>query len=217
LAGAVEDATPEVQSLAAIADRNANRLALMLDDVAEYWRLNDPATALAPVPTDVVDAGQRAIEQVQTLADERGITLDVQTTPIDATIDPLLVRTAVVRVLSYALRASPRTSTVRVRLGRATVTGDAGADAGSPEQGAEKMTTHGSGVVVSVLDAGSAVDVASAARMFAPFAGVTRAGANLAGRKDLGLAIAMRIAMLHGGSLVFTSTEQGGLFELRLP
>jgi signal transduction histidine kinase len=209
LAGAVDEATPEVRSFAAIANRNADRLASTLDDVAEYYRLNDPATRPNLERTDLGDTGQRAVEQVQALIDERGILLDIHTTSVEARVDPSLVRIAVVRLLSYAVRTSPRKATVRVRVEVV--------DAERREPGAEKHDPSGATVVVSVSDAGRVVSAERAARIFDPFSAVAGRGSEPAVLKGLGLAIAMRIARLHGGSLAFTSTEQGGLFELRLP
>jgi len=198
LADEVKDAAPEVRSFAALAARNADRLVSMLADAADYWRLNDSATPPNCESTDVVDTVQRAIEQVQTLADERGIVLDVRATPAEASVDPALIRMAVARVLSYALRVSPKMSRVQVRI--ETVEGQPGA-----------------GVVVSVSDGGKVVAADCIARMFEPFSAVARRGVEPTMPTGLGLAIALEIAELHGGSLVFTSTEQGGLFSLRLP
>jgi C4-dicarboxylate-specific signal transduction histidine kinase len=71
--------------------------------------------------------------------------------------------------------------------------------------------------VVSVSDGGKVVAADCIARMFEPFSAVARRGVEPTMPTGLGLAIALEIAELHGGSLVFTSTEQGGLFSLRLP
>ena len=212
LAGAVEDAGPEVQNFASIADRNANKLAAMLDEAAEHSRLNDPATTLSRERTDIVDTVQRAIEQVQALIDERGIVVDVKTTPADASADPALLRVGVVRLLSYALRVSPQKSTVYVRVDTVNATGAA---SGRPR--AKRASTTSTTIVISVSDGGKVIPAESAARMFDPFSTVARRSVEPAGRTGLGLAIAQKIAQLHAGSLVFTSTEHGGLFTLRLP
>jgi signal transduction histidine kinase len=231
----VEDAAPEVRSLAAIADRNAGKLASLLVEVADYWQLSHPSAPLNREPTDVVDAVQGAIEQVQSLVDQRGIVLDVQTTPVDMTVDPALVRIAIAHLLSYALRVSPKTSTLQVRIetvdsagatgrqpaaeGREPPAVDAGDATGATgrQPAAENQGRPRPHVVVSVSDGGRVVAAEKAARMFEPFSQVAQRGQDPPMRTGLGLAIAMRIARLHGGSLVFTSTEQGGLFSLRLP
>jgi signal transduction histidine kinase len=200
LAGQIEGASPEVRSFAAIADRNAEKLASMLTDLAEYVRLADPAAPLNRERVDVVDSVRRAIDQVQALADERGIVLDVRASEADATIDPALIRMAVAGLLSYALRVSPKHATLLVRV----ETVDGGGAIGD---------RSGAGVVVWVADGGSVVAAESAARMFEPFSAVARRGVG----PGLGLAIAQRIATLHGGVLDFCSTNQGGLFSLRLP
>jgi len=208
LAGAVEEADPEVQNFAGIADRNADKLASMLDDAAEYSRLNDATMPVTRINTDVVDTVHRAIEQVQSLVDERGVVLDVQTTPTDANVDPVLVRIAVARLLSYAVRVSPKKSTLHIAVETTGATGTAG---GRPAQ------AGGTAAVVSVSDCGKVIAAENAARMFEPFSGVARRSLEPTMRTGLGLCVALKIARLHGGSLVFTPTEQGGVFSLRLP
>ncbi|MCX6544988.1 MAG: HAMP domain-containing sensor histidine kinase [Acidobacteria bacterium] len=192
-----KDAAPEVRSFAAIAARNAGKLVSMLDDAADYWRLSDSKAPLPCEPTDIADTVQRALDQVQALVEERGILLDVQATPAEASVNPALVRAAVVRVLSYALSVSPKKAALQVRVDRAK--------------------RAGASIVVSVSDGGTAIPADAAARIFEPFSVVARRGAEPARPTGLGLAIARRIVKLHGGSLVFTSNEQGGLFSIKLP
>jgi K+-sensing histidine kinase KdpD len=100
-------------------------------------------------------------------------------------------------VLSYALHVSPKKATLQVCVDRA--------------RGA------GANVVVLVSDGGTAIPADAAARIFEPFSAVARRGVEPTRPTGLGLAIAQRIVKLHRGSLVFTSTEQGGLFSITLP
>lgn len=195
LAGAVEGAAPDVQRFAGIADRNAEKLASMLDEAAEYSRLSDPAAAANRVRTDVADTVERAIAQVQRLIDERGIVLDVQSAPTDATIDEALVRIAVASLLSYAVRVSAKASTIRIGI----------------------RTSEDAQAVVTVSDCGKVIGADSVAQMFDPFSAVARRSSEPAMRTGLGLVIAQAIAQLHGGAIEFTPTDQGGLFAMRLP
>jgi len=195
LAVAVEAAGPEVQSFAGIADRNAEKLTSMLDEAAEYSRLSDPAAVVNRVRTDVVDTVERAIEQVQPLINERGVVLEVRTTPSDATIDGALVRVAVARLLSYAVRVSPKASTLRI-----------GVETGEDAQ-----------IVVTVSDCGKAIGADSVTRIFEPFSTVARRSLEPGVQTGLGLVVAQAIARLHGGAIAFAPTGQGGLFTMRLP
>lgn len=194
LTGAVEDAAPEVQSFAGIADRNAEKLASMLDEAAEHSRLNDQALALNRERTDVADSVHRAVEQVQRLADERGIVLDIQAAPAEAVIDAALIGVAVARLVSYAIRVSPKAATIRIAVG----------------------IVEGGGAEISVSDCGKVIAAESVAQMFAPFSAVARRSPEPAMRTGLGLVVARRITQLHGGSLEFAPTEQGGVFTMRL-
>lgn len=195
LAEEVKGAAPEVQSFAAIAARNAGKLVSMLDDVADYGRLHDSSATLTCEPTDIADTVQRAIEQVQPLIVERSIVLDVRASAVEANVDPALVRMAVARVLSYAARVSPKGATLAVRV----------------------EAVDRASVVVSISDGGRGIAADRAAQMFEPFSSVARRGVEPAMPTGLGLAIALKIARLHKGSLVFDQTEQGGLFSIQLP
>jgi signal transduction histidine kinase len=209
LTDAVEGADSDVRNFASIADRNAERLAAQLDEVAVYCRVVDSATRPSLETTDITDAVQRAVDQVQPLVDDRGSIVEVEAVggSIDAVVDSAMIRLAVARLVSYAVRVSPKKSTIRVRVEAA----DGGGVDGAGVLGR-------GGVVISVSDAGQPVAPGDAARIFEPFSALARRGADSAMRTGLSLAIAARIAVLHGGALAFSSSDAagGGLFTLRL-
>ncbi|MEI6669501.1 MAG: HAMP domain-containing sensor histidine kinase [Acidobacteriota bacterium] len=231
LVDSVEEAAPDVRTFAAIADRNAARLARQLDDLADLCRLRDPAMTLDDERCDVADAVSRAVDLVLLRAVPPRAAVTVETSPAEATIDVALVRLAMIHLLSYAIGVSPATATVRVRVSpvagagrgsrRAVLAGRSGSiasrSASANRSDGERPGVSHPRVVITVLDGGPAVPANKARRMCEPFGETARRGGTDMAVPGLGLAIAARVATLHEGSLVFTSTDQGGLFSLTLP
>jgi len=195
LGSSVEDVSPDARNFAAIADRNAAALASLLDDVAEYIRCTEAAAVPARETSDVTAVVQRAIEDVQAFASARGATLEPPAGSALADVDPALLRRAVVRLLLYAVAVSPPAAVIRI---------DVRAEA--PEA-----------LVITVSDHGRAVDAAAVSRVCEPFSPAARRSAERSVKPGLGLAIAARIAALHGGALGFSQTGEGGCFTLRVP
>jgi len=106
--------------------------------------------------------------------------------------DPLLLERAVRNLLANAV--------------------DAARAAGADEPVELALGTAGGGWELAVEDRGAGVPAALAARLFEPFVSGRPGGVGL------GLALARRIAVLHGGELDFAPREGGGSrFALRLP
>jgi two-component system sensor histidine kinase SenX3 len=102
---------------------------------------------------------------------------------------------AVRNLISNALEYSPDATPVDVTVGR-----------------------EGRDAVLSVADRGPGVAPAEREAIFAPFARGTVGLASRQGGLGLGLAIATRIARLHGGTVQLAArAERGSVFTLRLP
>ena len=78
-------------------------------------------------------------------------------------------------------------------------------------------TSDGETVSVQIANDGPAIPADKHAEIFAPFTRLDDARSNDEGGAGLGLAIALRIAQDHGGTLVSAPVEHGALFVLRLP
>ncbi len=204
LKGAVEDATAEVRDYATMADRNAAKLAALLDDVAEYEHLTGGGVEVRPEPVDLADVIERAVEQVQPVADERGVKLEVTSAVGELNADARLLRDVVVRLLTYAVRVSPNASTVCVSCQQ------------KPSDTCEQDAVRSVQTVLDVTDCGRQVDASTAQRIFEPFSPAARRSASQQVRPGLDLAIAHAIATVHGASLTFTTTTEGGKFTLQL-
>jgi signal transduction histidine kinase len=197
LAAAGEDAPPEVKSLAELADRNASKLAAIIDDLAEYERLAGGRAELRIEECDVPSLVERACSDVRALAQAAGVALDVGSASGElraATLrtDAALVRDAVRRIVAYAVRVSPAGTTVRVTVSAAD------------DRWRISVSDHGK-AIAGGIDGGW---------IFEPFSPLARRAGNPAVRPGLDLAIARRIAELVGATLLFAPAPDGGVFTM---
>ena len=150
----------------------------------------DPAHGQRAIDLSALVA--EAIVLVESLAEERNVTIAAQTTdPLPATGQEPAVIQILVNLIGNALRHSPENSTVRLSFDR----------------------THAS-ASVTVADEGPGIDLSDQQRIFERF---ERLQAE-AGGTGLGLAISRRLARSMGGDVTLESTPgQGARFTLTLP
>jgi len=195
LAAAGEEAPPEVKNLVELADRNASKLAALIDDLAEYERLAGGRAELKIEACDVPLLVERACSDVRALAQSAGVALEIDVASAArgaATLrtDAALVREALRRIMAYAVRVSPAATTVRITVSAAD----------------DRWN-------ISVSDHGKAI-AGDGGRIFEPFSPLARRAVNPAVRPGLDLAIARRIADLVGAALVFAPAPDGGIFTM---
>lgn len=135
---------------------------------------------------DIADVVTDVVEEVRGSTTDRVWT--VETAPVDAVVDPVLVGQAVTNLVANAVRYNVSGGLVRVVVG--------GQDGGA---------------VVRVVNDGPVVDPAEVDRLVEPFvrAGTARTGG--AGGSGLGLSIVEAVAQAHGGSLHLRARPEGGL------
>jgi signal transduction histidine kinase len=194
LASVIDDASSEVKSFASIAERNAARLASMLDDLAELERIRGGSVAVRIEAVDLADLVEAVVAADEELARQAGITVQVNLEIAEAATDPAVLKGILGRLLRYALRMSSPGSLVRVR-----------------------ATRDGGATRFEVTDHGKPVDASSREEMFDPFSVVARRGQDASARPGLGLPIARALAGLLSATLTFTSTPDGGVFGLTIP
>jgi two-component system sensor histidine kinase CpxA len=112
--------------------------------------------------------------------------------------DPALLRSCIENVVRNAVHYTKPQTEVAVSLVL---------ECGGSESARILVADHGDGVPPDALD-----------RIFEPFYRVTEAGEHQTGGVGLGLSIAQRIVVVHGGSIRARNREGGGLeMEIRLP
>jgi signal transduction histidine kinase len=173
-----------------------------LDEVMRLTRLADDLLTLARVeggviggarnPLDLDELVGRAVARRKSLADDRGVALEVSGTAGDIRGDADLLVRALDGLLEHAIMASPQGGAVRVRL--------ADGDARS----------------VQVTDTGPGLLPAEVSGIFQRFYRSKRSRIR-SEESGLGLAIARAVAQRHGGSVVYEGNDPGAAFRLSLP
>ncbi len=173
------------------------RVARIIDDLLDLSRIEaEEAPRRELVHLHLVIA--EAVERVRTMAQHKGITLEVHEPDAKLTVlgDRRQLVSAVHNLLENALKYSEKGSTVRLEVA-AAVDG----------------TTD---VVVS--DEGIGIPSRDLERIFERFYRVDHGRGRDSGGTGLGLAIVRHIANNHGGDVVVSSQEgRGSTFTLRLP
>lgn len=189
-----------LELFAADLDRDrADEIDAMLEETARLSRLVDGLLAVAraeaapvtPEPVDLASAARERLTAWQPVADERGVTLHLHTSPALVTAGPGHIEQILDNLLDNALTAAPANSTV-------TVT-------------ASSDTTH---AVLAVADTGPGMSAERRARAVDRYY-TDRAGN---GGTGLGLHVVARLAAADHGTTSLRETPGGGLtVEIRLP
>jgi two-component system, OmpR family, sensor histidine kinase SenX3 len=174
----------------------AFRVAHTIDDLLELSRIEGADdTSYVDAPVDQLIA--EAVERVQGGADQRGISIDVESTPVPLAVsgDRRQLVSAVYNLIDNAVKYSEDGSSVEVRSG-----------------------TDGRWVEIAVRDHGVGIPQRDLERVFERFYRVDRARSRETGGTGLGLAIVRHVANNHAGEVRVDSREgEGSTFTLRLP
>jgi PAS domain S-box-containing protein len=182
----------------AMMQRQVDHLVRLVDDLMEVSRLTRGVVSLQPEPLDLQEVIDRAIEAARPAIDKRGheLVLDVPGHMPAIRADRVRVAQILANLLNNAAKYSAPGSRIvlRTRL----------------EDGAISM---------SVIDSGIGMVAEEIPRLFEMFTRGDRVRASDQEGLGIGLALARRLALLHGGSLDAASDGpgQGSVFTLRLP
>lgn len=194
------EATPpaQVRWSVEVIDRQAAKMALLLDDLLDVSRITRGRLDLHCRPVDAAEVIDSAIETVAPPISARlqDLRVELPSTPIWLNADPLRLSQVVANLLTNAARYSNPGSIIRVVASRA-----------------------GSSAQLSVSDEGMGIPADQLEAVFEMF-GAGPPGADLRqGGLGVGLALARGLVQLHGGSLEARSEGpgRGAEFIVRLP
>lgn len=197
--GALGEVPPKMLQMLQIANTNTDRLIRLINDVMDLEKMRSGRLELRREPVSLVEVAHVAVNDVQGLADARGLQVAedfVEQSPIVWGDRDRLVQ-VVVNLLSNAVKFSPSDSTIVLRVAAATDEGTA---------------------VLSVTDQGSGIPPEMLRWIFERFTQVDSSDTRRKPGTGLGLAIASDIAKLHGGSLeVVSEPGVGSTFMLKMP
>jgi signal transduction histidine kinase/ActR/RegA family two-component response regulator len=179
-------------------ERNATALTQIVEDVLDVSRIISGKMRLDVQPVDLTRVIDNAIATVQPAADAKGVRLhtvvDPRITPVSG--DPERLQQVVWNLLANAVKFTPRSGRVQVRLAR--------------------VSSH---VEITISDTGIGIRHEFLPHVFERFrqgdGGLTRKTGGL----GLGLAIARHIVEMHGGTIDVASAgeNRGSTFTVQLP
>jgi NtrC-family two-component system sensor histidine kinase KinB len=205
-----------IQQALDAADQSCDRLMSLVDSLLDISRLEAGQMPLQRQPVLLPKLAQSVIGQMQGLAEQKTVTLELKTgakiPPIDA--DHELISRVLVNLIDNALKHSPPNSTVTVKI--APEFSDPQPEKSDTETDAVGVDDLAHPVVrCTVLDRGPGVPPEYRKRVFERFA-------QLGGRrrgKGLGLAFCQLAVRAHGGRIWVDDnpTAQGSAFHFTLP
>jgi len=179
-------------------ERQVNHLVRLVDDLLEMSRVSRGTFALRKERVDIATVVRNAVETSEPLirAAGHGLDIAVPEVPVWLEGDPVRLAQILANLLNNAARYTDDGGQITVRAHR-----------------------EGGSAVIAVCDNGVGIAAEALPRMFAMFTRGAPASARSQGGLGIGLALARRLAEMHGGTLDARSDGpgRGSEFTLRLP
>jgi signal transduction histidine kinase len=189
--------TPKAQQLIDLADRNAARLALLIDDILDMDKIESGKMRFELANYDLQELLSHALLTNKTYAESLGVTIVLQSsaTPVFVFVDPNRFLQVMTNLLSNAAKFSPRGQSVEVST--------------SPH-GDAKDGASGKNVRVSVRDYGPGIPLEFQSKIFGKFCQSDSSDSRNNMGSGLGLAISKAITEAMSGTIGFVTIENMG-------
>ncbi|HEY6477677.1 MAG TPA: hybrid sensor histidine kinase/response regulator, partial [Polyangia bacterium] len=178
-------------------NRQLHHMVRLIDDLLDVSRITRGALELKREPAELGALVAATVEAVRPMFERRRQELMLEAVgPCEAAVDTTRIAQVVTNLLTNASKFTPER-------GRTTV----------------KMKRQGEGVCIEVTDTGAGIPADQIDGVFGMFARITRPGAASPSGLGIGLALARRLAEMHGGTLTAASAgeDRGSTFTLSLP
>ncbi len=193
--GMMGDIPSQAQSVLQMADRNADRLVRLVNDILEYERLQSGAVQIRRETCDARALVLQALDGMAGLASSAGVELRAEAQSFLLPADPDRLQQVLGNLISNAIKFAPANSPVRVQ---------AQLQDGEAEF---RVIDQGRGIPAAMLDS-----------IFERFRQVQNGDAIEKGGTGLGLPICRGIVHQHGGRIWAESEPgAGSTFVVRLP
>jgi signal transduction histidine kinase/ActR/RegA family two-component response regulator len=181
-----------------VIDRQAGRMALLLDDLLEVSRITRGKLSLKKERVSVAALVASAVETVGPAIEAKALVLEVAVPDerIELEADPLRLSQALSNLLTNATKFTPRGGRIRLAVSK-------------PSEG----------LVIEVSDTGIGFEPSRASMLFEMFSQGDLAAEGADGGLGIGLALVKGLVHLHGGSVHAQSPGEGhgATFTIRLP
>jgi signal transduction histidine kinase len=188
--------SPETSRLVTLAERNAQRLLTLINDLLDLKRIEEGRLTLQPERVDLSRFVRTVIESHAELATKQDLSLAIGKAEPDALafIDPSRMEQVVVNLISNAIKfAEPRSEVV------------------------VSVERRGGGYRLSVANRGEALSPDARDRVFAKFGQMDSSTRRRRAGTGLGLAIAKAIVDAHRGTIGYSSDGDWTTFFVDLP
>jgi PAS domain S-box-containing protein len=195
--GVLGDIAPDVTELTSIAERNAQRLLDLINDLLDIDKIESGKFTLYPEVIPLDELVQESLLLNKAFAERFHVRLEADSSlrPVQATADRKRALQVMTNLLSNASKFSPENGVVEV-----------------------SMETRGSMVRICVHDRGPGIPESFRGRIFSRFAQADMTATRQKGGTGLGLAICKRLVELMDGELGFDDRAGGGsTFWFELP
>jgi PAS domain S-box-containing protein len=179
-------------------ERNATSLSQIVEDVLDVSRIVAGRMRLNVQAVDLPEVVRSALDAVKPAADAKGVRLETMIDPRAAPIsgDPDRLQQVIWNLVSNAVKFTPRSGRVQVRL--------------------ERVNSH---MEVVISDTGLGIAPDFLPYIFEPFRQADSGTTRERGGLGLGLAIARNLVEMHGGTIHASSNGlgKGATFRVKLP
>jgi signal transduction histidine kinase len=189
--------TPPAARAMAAMNRQLDHMVRLIDDLLDVSRISRGMLELKRSRTDLASVIEHALETSRPFLEQRkqAVALDLKG-PVLATVDATRVSQIVGNLLHNAAKFTPPGGQIRIEL-----------------------AARDRAAIIRVIDPGAGIPVGQLERVFDMFAQIERSKRDASGGLGIGLALARRLAEMHGGDLTAASAGegQGATFTLTLP
>ncbi len=195
--GKVGDLPPNAEHMLAIASRNADRLAALIDDLLDFQAIEAGKLAMTFSDIDITKLAQESIEATGSYLKNKHI--QVQYTGTDKAVmvagDTKQLMQVMGNVLSNAIKFSRDNSSVEV-----------------------SITTSGDRACILVRDFGKGIPPDREEQVFAAFSQINSSSVRSVNGTGLGMNVSRRIMIAHDGDIAYESElGVGTVFRITLP
>lgn len=176
---------------------SSRHLQILIAGVLDVSRIEKGKLQLVDQDVDAAEIAEVAVKMCRDAAEQSDITIVAEVIEgIELRCDATRIQQVLINLVTNAVKFSPAGGTV-------------GVDFETPPDGGLVIAVHDNGIGIAAMDL---------VRIFEPFVQVDQGSARRFGGMGLGLPIARRIALLHGGDVTIDSIEgQGTVARLKLP
>ena len=198
----------------------ANQALRLVDDMVAVSQIERGSFRLFRTDIELVSLVLEEIDAVETTHAERTFSVQTDYKEVIVNADAVRIRQVVSNLLNNAVRYSPATSPIAIRIAAAATVGDVAEALAAAGRATESESvlppTEGRVVQVTVADQGMGIAFADQPHIFDRF--YRGRGAEVASGSGLGLYISREIVLQHGGQLWVTSEEGvGSQFHFQCP